>query len=970
MLHFSAHPLFRRVAFALFLLAGATVCMPFVGLGAEQGAGPAGPEVVLRGEDGAAWLTLHPTGALLFDGGALRGELELRPTSLDTPWLVGLAHGKAEARVEADRVVLEAFSIRMDGARLLPLELEEVIETNGTKADKIEAVQTGTEPGAVVDLRLSGSGVWWPGDGRLKLDKVRLEMGPSQQLAGSLSWSESDGLDADFALDATDGGRVATLLASLFPRTLKGLVIRDPLRLNLRFATGSQEVAAGEAEQVVAGSVMRFGLDVRQPLSVTMDGTALTLPRLQAGMTLQPGSGGQWDASGKIDVRGMLAPGGKDGVSLSSPVFTFDVGMSAGVYRLRQLRISSADGVTLAGSKLPVRSVGLSGDIAPLPDQGWRIAPLRLELPGGVVDGNATVAGDGSIQGAFRAPGLQLAVIGPLLARLAGVAGTDADGAPAWTAEGRLDISGDLQMTAEQITSDVRLRLRDLGYISPDSLQMGQGLGGTMRLRSRLSTTTLRRWVNADVRLDKGEALFGATYLNISEYPLRFTANANQLGTDRFKDLKAELDWKGFGALKAEGDLWANGSPLDWRYRGKAEARDMDIGAVFTAFVSAPFGLNRWQGPEAGLGGKGDLSVSLYADGSKADMEGRLTIRDASLRSAEGDVDVRGAYLDLPLAYRIKGPTQPPAAVNIQEEQLGTLRIARLRSPWSERENLAVRMALVPNRFYLLDPIRIPLFGGRIRLEDLRCDEPLSKEFELSLNAAFKEIDLAQWSREGVPLMGVLHGDLGRITATRKMVTIPGAVEGDFFGGAVRADRFFMAWPLEARRQFGGDASVRGLDMERLSSALGIGRVTGLLDLDLKQLLFAFGQPAQFQLSAKTSGEGDFEKSVSLRAVNSLSVIGTGSGIGDVGVGLFASFFEEFSYASIGFQCTLNNDRFQVRGLVREGGVEYLIKKPFLTGINVVNGNPENYISFSDMLERIQRVVKGSATSAPSSGMP
>ncbi|MGE4291742.1 MAG: hypothetical protein AB7E32_05975 [Desulfovibrio sp.] len=941
--------LFVRAAFAACgLLSALLLAVPAGGAG--QVAASGGPEIILRGENNAALLTLRPVGGLTFDGASLSGILTLAPTPVESPWIRGTLRGEVQARLQGDRIVLERIRLRMDKAWIAALETASA--DTKTKTSR----KQGAEPsGTVLGLRLTGRGIWSSSGGALHLENARLELGPEKAplmvLQGSLRWSEAGGLETDFALDASSGKGSAALLAALFPESLQGLTLQGPLQLGLRFAMAG---ASRDDRSTTQGADISLGLDVRQPVAVALGETRLSLPRLQAELGLRSGSGGQWDAQGRVDVRGTLAPGG---VELASPALEFEAGMSGGAYRLRELRLFSAGGLVLAGRKVPLETVTLSGAISPLPDHGWNLEDLRLAFPGGALTASGSVDGNGTVRCAFQGPGLDIAGLAPSLAALSGLEG--------WSAEGRLDVSGRLDTASGTITSETDFRLRGLNYMSPDALHMGQDLGGRLRLRSRLSLSTLRRWVNADLRLDKGESLFGATYLNLVEHPLHVAANANQIGADRFKDLKAELDWTGFGALRAEGDLWAHGSFADWRYRGEAEASDLNIGALFAAFAAAPYGLTRWQGPDAGPGGRGGFTLAVDADGTIADLNGRLAITDASLRSTEGDVDVRGAYLDLPLTYRLKGPTRPPARSEVTGEQTGMLRIARLKTPWSRRENFAVGMALVPNRFYLLDPIRIPLFGGRIRLDNLRCDEPLSREFNLSLDAGFNDIDLSQWSRESVPLQGVLHGDLGRITATRKRVVIPGTVEGDFFGGSVRADKFFMDWPLEARRQFGADASVRGLDLERLSAALGIGRVTGLLDLDFRNLLIAYGQPFQFQLSAQTSGQGDFEKSVSLRAVNSLSVIGTGSGIGDVGVGLFASFFEEFSYARIGFQCIQNNDRFQVRGLIRDGGVEYLIKKPFLTGINVVNGNPENYISFSDMLERIQRVVKGSASSAP-----
>jgi hypothetical protein len=54
--------------------------------------------------------------------------------------------------------------------------------------------------------------------------------------------------------------------------------------------------------------------------------------------------------------------------------------------------------------------------------------------------------------------------------------------------------------------------------------------------------------------------------------------------------------------------------------------------------------------------------------------------------------------------------------------------------------------------------------------------------------------------------------------------------------------------------------------------------------------------------------------------------------------------------------CRLAHDRFSLRGTIWAGGTEYLVKSPGLYGIDVINRNPENEISFSDMLERLKRI--------------
>ena len=53
---------------------------------------------------------------------------------------------------------------------------------------------------------------------------------------------------------------------------------------------------------------------------------------------------------------------------------------------------------------------------------------------------------------------------------------------------------------------------------------------------------------------------------------------------------------------------------------------------------------------------------------------------------------------------------------------------------------------------------------------------------------------------------------------------------------------------------------------------------------------------------------------------------------------------------------SLNNDVFTINGTIVENGVEYLVRRSGLSGVDVVNLNPDNRISFKDMIKRIQRI--------------
>ena len=163
--------------------------------------------------------------------------------------------------------------------------------------------------------------------------------------------------------------------------------------------------------------------------------------------------------------------------------------------------------------------------------------------------------------------------------------------------------------------------------------------------------------------------------------------------------------------------------------------------------------------------------------------------------------------------------------------------------------------------------------------------------------------------------------------------------------------------PFDEAREIGADVYIGRMDLERLSAALGVGRVTGRLSTSIDGLRFAYGQPVAFHLRMESVPEKGVGQSVSLKAVNSISLVSTGSSLSGLGSAVMTRFFREFPYEKIGVECVLVNDVFSVRGLIHEDGVEYLVKRRFLAGINVINRNPDNRIGFTDMVERARRAT-------------
>ena len=91
--------------------------------------------------------------------------------------------------------------------------------------------------------------------------------------------------------------------------------------------------------------------------------------------------------------------------------------------------------------------------------------------------------------------------------------------------------------------------------------------------------------------------------------------------------------------------------------------------------------------------------------------------------------------------------------------------------------------------------------------------------------------------------------------------------------------------------------------------------------------------------------------------VNKLTILGSGSTLlSGVLKGGINRFIHDYSYSKIGIHLELTSDYFTLRGTIHESGKEYFIKRSGLTGINVINQNPNNRIRFDDMLERLERI--------------
>jgi len=520
-----------------------------------------------------------------------------------------------------------------------------------------------------------------------------------------------------------------------------------------------------------------------------------------------------------------------------------------------------------------------------------------------------------------------------------------------WSPTGAIDVAARLEPAKGGPRVAATATLAKVGFGSPEGDVLSQNLAGKVDLEALL---TRQPRMKADVTLRGGEALWGTVYVNLTKVPLDLHAGGTRAGPEEYEDLALEGGLAGFGRLSIKGKARHAGGK--WRHQGHLLVSDAQFGPIFRTFLRDPLAAKFPDLAGLAMEGTAEVDLSFSGLGQAADLAGTLTVRSGDVRRGSEPPLLSGLAIDLPIAYSL-GAKNPGLPKPSDGKQWGRLSLKKLHIADQELGPLEMPAVLVPNHLYLGGAIDLSLFGSRLSLRNIQVDEPLSRNFRIKMAAQLTGLDLARVSGENPMLKGHLGGLLDPVAIGLKRMTTKGELTGDLFGGRMDVTDVTVERPFSTGREIGADVNVSLIDLERFSEALGVGRITGRLSGSIEGLRVAYGQPVAFHLRVESVPTKGVAQSVSLKAVNSISLVSTGSALSGMGASLMTTFFKQFPYEKIGIESGLKNDVFTVRGIIREDGVEYLVKRRLFGGINVINRNPDNRIGFSDMVERAKRVT-------------
>ncbi len=485
----------------------------------------------------------------------------------------------------------------------------------------------------------------------------------------------------------------------------------------------------------------------------------------------------------------------------------------------------------------------------------------------------------------------------------------------------------------------------------------GSKVGENLKLRGRFDARTVDGAAftsSGRLEIQQGEILWGKFFSDLKIPRPSLDFDADYMGAaDTLTLRRVELSLRNVGTLKVAGGV--SGLARVPTLRLDVTGDDIQPAGFFELFIRET--LNRRYPILDELAFAGRLAFSLKILGALENLshEGNIQLRAGHVRTKSNRWHIGPIDLTLPvLVYYpgIRSEAAPPAIPK------GTLVIESARFGNESIPKLGTAISLWNNRLQLHQPVRVPLYGGAVEIRGVSWKDLVNEPLAVSLSMEAQNLQLNKltealgWYR----FAGTLSGSIPQIEWVGGTLRSHGQIQVDVFGGRVLISKMEIENPLFPIPSIKLDARFHDIELERVSDTFEFGRIWGILEGVVDDLVIAAGQPSQFRADIHTVDRAGTGQWINVEALNKLTVLSSGDDASSVYGGL-AVFFDNFRYAKMGFKATLRNDKLTLRGVESKAGKEFLVVGSLLPPtVNIISHTQE--IGFSELVRRLERIKK------------
>ena len=450
---------------------------------------------------------------------------------------------------------------------------------------------------------------------------------------------------------------------------------------------------------------------------------------------------------------------------------------------------------------------------------------------------------------------------------------------------------------------------------------------------------------NAAATLGGFQLLWGTHYADFTDRRAVVDVDASR-SSDGDATVAVQLELPPHAALAGTFRI-AAGEPPAW----EGTLTVADIGGFWERYVGVPFQGTLGVAGSLRLEG-GELQTQLRGTvGEVATATGEMRLDGLSIGSGDDGSSVENLQIQLPvdLGWAEDG------MVEAGEAHRGSLEFDRATVGGVQLAATATELVLLGDTVTMVGDLRLPVFGGEVVLENAGFAELARSSRYLTAAVGLHRISLAEVSRTlGLPpLDGDVTGRFPRVLYSNGILTVDGTGELAVFGGTVTmrdiaGSDLFTRYP---HLKFSADWEE--IDLALLTRTFDFGTMSGIIEGQLVDCEIFRDVPVRFRGRLRSVPREGVRQRISLKAVNNIAIVGTGSGLGLLDSGL-RRFIDSYAYRGIGIEMALSQDHFLLRGLERRGDRELFVKGRFPLRLDVVNVEPGMTVSFRTMIQRLR----------------
>jgi hypothetical protein len=255
------------------------------------------------------------------------------------------------------------------------------------------------------------------------------------------------------------------------------------------------------------------------------------------------------------------------------------------------------------------------------------------------------------------------------------------------------------------------------------------------------------------------------------------------------------------------------------------------------------------------------------------------------------------------------------------------------------------------------------MLGGALRVEGLNLRPPAGGQgLAFDVGLSLEELDLGQLAQalDWPAFRGNLNGRIPRVRYAQDRLDLEGVLTAHMFEGSVQVSGLAMERPFGIAPTLTADIRFDDLNLQPLTEVFGFGEITGALDGHILGLRLVDWTAQAFDADLHTDPGWRGKRRISQRAVQDLSSVGGGDGLGSSLQAQALKLFDDFGYRAIGIRCRLLQEVCAMDGLGSAGNGFIIVQGAGLPRLTVVGFNRQ--VDWPTLVERLVAVTQGQST--------